>query len=182
MQSLDHDQTSLHMDASPDVVYDLIADVTRMPEFSPEILSCTWLDGADGPAVGARFAARNRVASGFTWTNKPVVKVADAPRRFVIARTEPFAGTIEWRYDIAPDGDGTLLTESYEVTKRITPVGWFIIGVLGRCKNRRAELRAGMEQTLERMRAVAESSQAEAAQAEKTAPAVEQAPGHAAAG
>lgn len=156
MQSLDRDQTSLYMAASPADVYALVADVTRMPEFSPEILSCTWLDGADGPKVGARFAARNRVASGFAWTNKPVVTVVDAPRRFAIARTEPFAGTVEWRYDFTPDGDGTMVTESYEVTKRITPIGWFIISVLGRCKNRRAELRAGMEETLERMRAVVE--------------------------
>lgn len=160
MQSLDRDQISMHMDASPAVVYDLVADVTRMPEFSPEILSCTWLDGADGPAVGARFAARNRVASGFAWTNKPVVTVVEPARRFAIARTEPFAGTIEWRYDFAPDGDGTLVTESYEVTKRITPIGWFVISVLGRCKDRRTELRAGMEQTLERMRAVAEANDA----------------------
>ena len=34
----------------------LIADVTRTPEFSPEVSTCRWLDGAAGPAVGARFA------------------------------------------------------------------------------------------------------------------------------
>ena len=35
-----------------ETVYELVADVTRMPEFSPEIRRCSWLDGATGPAVG----------------------------------------------------------------------------------------------------------------------------------
>ena len=55
MQTLDHDQVVLEIDAPPEVVYDLVADVTRTPEFSPEVRRCTWLDGATGPAVGARF-------------------------------------------------------------------------------------------------------------------------------
>jgi hypothetical protein len=166
MQSLDRDQISLHMDADPADVYALVADVTRMPEFSPEIMSCTWLDGADGPAVGARFAARNKVASGFAWTNKPVVIAAEAPHHFAVSRTEKIGGTVEWHYVFEPDGGGTKVTESYEVTKRIPALGWFLIGVIARCKDRRAELRAGMEQTLVRMRAVAEAGSAGKAPAE----------------
>jgi hypothetical protein len=45
-------------------VYAVIADVTRIPEFSPVILECRWLDGVTGPAVGARFAARNKFSRG----------------------------------------------------------------------------------------------------------------------
>jgi hypothetical protein len=156
MQSIDRDQVSLHMDASPADVYALVADVTRMPEFSPEILSCTWLDGATGPAVGARFAARNQVA-GFKWTNKPVVIATEAPRHFAISRTEKMGGTVEWHYRFEPDGEGTRVTESYEVTKRIPALGWFFIGLVARTKDRGGDMRRGMEQTLERMRAVVES-------------------------
>ncbi len=61
MQTLDTDRVSIHIDARPEEVYDIVADVTRTPEFSPEILKCTWLDGATGPTVGARFAAVNKV-------------------------------------------------------------------------------------------------------------------------
>ena len=152
IQDLDHDSVSLHMDARPEVVYALVADVTRTPEFSPEILECTWLDGATGPAVGARFKARNKVPNRPSWTNKPVVTVVDPGRRFSFARTEPFAGTVEWTYAFEPDGAGTLVTESYTVTRKLGRVGWFIIGVLFARRNRRADLRAGMEQTLQRMR------------------------------
>jgi hypothetical protein len=156
VQSLDHDSVSAHIDASADVLYGLVADVTRMPEFSPEIRRCRWLDGATGPVVGARFAAVNKVQRGPAWTNKPVVTVAEPGRVFAFARTERFAGTVEWTYRFEPEGDGTRLTESYEVTRPITRIGWFVIGGLFGRKDRRADLHAGMEQTLERMRAVAE--------------------------
>ncbi len=153
-QPFDHDSVSLRMDAPPDEIYAIVADVTRTPEFSPEIIECTWLDGATGPAVGVRFKARNKVPNRPAWHNKPVITVADPGRRFRFARTEPFAGTVEWTYDFEADGDGTLVTESYEMTKPLTPVGWFIIGTLFARKDRRADLRAGMEQTLQRMQGV----------------------------
>lgn len=158
IQSLTHDTVRTHIDASPDTVYALVSDVTRTPEFSPEILECTWLDGATGPAVGARFKARNKVANRPAWFNKPVVTVVEPGRRFSFARTEAFAGTVEWTYIFEPDGDGTLVTESYDVTKQLHPIGWFIIGVLFGRKNRQDDLRSGMEQTLERLRAVAEQN------------------------
>jgi hypothetical protein len=130
MQTLDRDSVSTYMEASPDVVYDLVADVTRMAEFSPEILRCTWLDGATGPAVGARFAAVNHVRHRPAWTNKPVVTVARPGRVFAFARTEKFAGTVEWTYRFQPEGTGTRVTESYEVTRPVTAIGWFVIGQL----------------------------------------------------
>jgi hypothetical protein len=156
MQTLDHDQVTLHIDAPPDAVYALVADVTRTPEFSPEILRCTWLDGATGPAVGARFEAVNKVTRGPAWKNRPVVIAAQPAREFAFSRTEKFSGTLVWRYGLEPDGNGTRLTESYEVTQPISRLGWFIIGRLFGCRDRRAELRAGMQQTVERIRETAE--------------------------
>jgi hypothetical protein len=151
-----HDTVSLHMAAPAQDIYELVADVTRTPEFSPEILSCTWLDGATGPAVGARFAARNKVPNRPAWTNKPVVTVVEPGRRFAFERSEPFGGTVRWTYEFAPDGAGTKVTESYEVTKPLHPIGWFVIGVLFNRKDRTADLNAGMRETLERVRAVVE--------------------------
>lgn len=158
MQSLDRDSVGIHIEAKPDAVYEIVADVTRTPEFSPEILSCAWLDGATGPAVGARFVARNKVPNRPAWNNKPVVTVVEPGKKFAFARTEKFAGTVEWIYEFAPDGDGTLVTESYEVTRPLSPVGWFIIGTLFARKDRRTDLRTGMEQTLQRLRTAAEAA------------------------
>lgn len=156
MQTLDRDQVSLYIDAPPQVVYALVADVTRTPQFSPEVQRCTWLDGATGPAVGARFEAVNKVSRGPAWKNRPVVVAAQPGREFTFRRTEKFSGTLVWRYQLQPDGDGTQLTESYEVTRPISRLGWFIIGRLYGGHDRRAELRAGMQQTLDRIRHTAE--------------------------
>ncbi|MEZ7128661.1 SRPBCC family protein [Nonomuraea sp. AD125B] len=157
MQTLDHDQVSLYVEAPPEAVYDLVSDVTRTPEFSPEILRCTWLDGATGPAVGARFEAVNKVRRGPAWKNRPVVVEARPGREFAFSRTEKFAGTLVWRYRLEPDGPGTRLEESYDVTEPLTRLGWFIIGTLFGCHDRRAELREGMRRTLERIRETAEA-------------------------
>jgi uncharacterized protein YndB with AHSA1/START domain len=157
-QQLDHDQASIVIDASPEAVYAVISDVTRTPEYSPEVVSCEWLDGTDGPRVGARFEARNKVGRGPAWSNKPVVTAAEPGREFAFARTEKFAGTVEWRYLLSPEGTGTRVVESYDVTAPLTRLGWFIIGGLYGRTNRREDLRTGMERSLERLKRLVETS------------------------
>lgn len=127
MQNLDRDEVSGYVDAPPAEVYDLVSDVTRTPEFSPEVQRCTWLPPATGPAVGARFVAVNKVARGPSWRNKPVVTVAEPGREFAFSRTEPLSGTVVWRYRLKPEGSGTRVTESYEVTRPVTRLGWLLI-------------------------------------------------------
>lgn len=157
-QVLDHDELTVHIDARPSDVYALLADVTRMPEFSPEVLECVWADPAAGPVVGARFTATNKLPGRPPWKNHPMVTKADPAREFEISRTEKFAGTVVWNYRLEPDRDGTLLTESYTVTEPITRFGWFIIGTLFGGKDRRTALRTGMVETLRRLAEVAEQS------------------------
>ena len=162
IQQLTHDTVSLLISADPDTIYQLVADVTRTPEFSPEIVECRWLNGATGPAVGAQFKARNKMPRRPTFSNKPVVTVVEPGRAFAFARTEPFGGTVEWRYDFTPSGAGTLVVESYTVTKPVSRIGWFIIGTLFGRKDRQADLHRGMTLTLERLRHAAEQQPATA--------------------
>lgn len=150
-QDLTTDTVERYIEASPEAVYDLIADITRTPERTPDVVSCEWVDGATGPAVGARFKAVNHQGRGPNWANKPVVTVADPGREFSFSRTEPFAGTILWRHRFEPEGTGTRMIESYEVTKPISRVGWFILGTLYGLKDRRSELRESMERSLDRV-------------------------------
>ena len=156
MQTLDHDEVSTVVAAPPEVVYDLVADVTRMPEFSPEITSCRWLDGANGPAVGARFASVNTNARGKSWKNRPVVTAAEPGQAFAVTRSEPFAGTITWRYRFEPVDGGTRVVESYEVEKPVSRIGWFVIERIFGDRDRRTALHAGMRTTLERLKLAAE--------------------------
>ena len=150
-QDLTTDTVERYIEATPEALYDLISDVTRTPERTPDIVRCTWLDGAVGPAVGARFKALNKQGRGPNWSNKPVVTVADRGREFSFTRTEPFAGTILWRHRFEPEGTGTRVIESYEVIKPIRAMGWFIIDTLYGMKDRRAELHQSMVASLERV-------------------------------
>ena len=158
MQHLDRDEVSLLIQAPAEEIYALVADVTRTPEFSPAVVRCTWLDGATGPAVGARFEAVNTTEAGKTWKNRPVVTVALPGREFAFSRTEPFAGTLLWRYRFTPQDGGTWVTESYEMTAPVSRLGWFIIERIFKAGDVPAGLRAGMQTTLERLRATAERS------------------------
>lgn len=157
MQSLDHDEVSTVVNAEPAAVYALVADVTRMPEFSPELRECRWLGGATQPQVGARFAARNKVRRGPSWVNKPVITTVEPGRVISWARTEPFAGTVEWTYRFDPHAEGTVVTESYRVTKPVGRIGWLIVTSMTP-GDRAAQLREGMDATLRRIKEVAESS------------------------
>jgi hypothetical protein len=156
MQQLDRDEVSLVIQASAEKIYGLVADVTRTPEFSPAIVRCTWLDGATGPAVGARFEAVNTTGGGKTWKNRPVVTAAVPGREFAFSRTEPFAGTLQWRYRFLPEDGGTRVVESYDVTRPVTRLGWFVIERIFKAGDVPAGLRVGMQTTLERLRATAE--------------------------
>jgi hypothetical protein len=159
MQTLDRDQVTTRIEAPPDRVYALVADVTRTPELSPEVVSCAWLDGATEAAVGSRFEAVNKGRRGPTWKNRPVVLAAEPGREFAFSRTEKLSGTVVWRYRLAPEGAGTQVTESYEVTRPVSRIGWFVIERLFGGRDRRSDLRHGMEETLERLRQVAEREQ-----------------------
>jgi ribosome-associated toxin RatA of RatAB toxin-antitoxin module len=150
MQTLDRDERSAVVPAPADRLWELVADVTRTPQMSPEVTACRWLDGAAGPAVGVRFEATNTV-KGRSWKNRPVVTAVEPGRLFAFERTEPFAGAVGWRWTFAPVDGGTRATVAYEVTRPITRVGWFVIERVFRCGDRRVELGAGMEQSLRRL-------------------------------
>lgn len=156
MQQLTSDSVDIIIEAPPETVYALITDINKMAAYSPELVSCRWLNGATGPAVGARFEAVNKLPISRPWKNRPVVVTFQPPREFAISRTEPFAGTVVWRYQLQPVEAGTRLVESYEVTRPVTRVGWFIIERLFHGRDRRSALRAGMNETLVRLKEAAE--------------------------
>ena len=54
-----HDSVTIHMSAPPEQVWDLVSDVTRIGSYSPETFEAEWIDGATGPAVGAKFRGTN---------------------------------------------------------------------------------------------------------------------------
>lgn len=160
-QELTTDTVDRYIEASPEAVYDLISDVTRTPERTPDIVRCEWLDGATGPAVGARFKSTNRQGRGPNWSNKPVVTVATPGEEFSFTRTEPFAGTILWRHWFVAEGTGTRMYQSYEVIRPISAMGWFIIDTLYGMKDRQTDLRLSMTRSMDRVAELVEAAPVE---------------------
>jgi hypothetical protein len=137
-------QATIHINATPEAVYALISDVTRMGDWSPETTSCEWLDGATGPAVGARFKGTNKMGPA-KWSTSPTVTVAEPGKAFAFD-----TGGTEWRYDLTPDRGGASVTESFRVTNGLVKaVGPFI--------GRKNSLVRGMQLTLERIKVAAEA-------------------------
>lgn len=100
---------SIVVPASPEVVYDLVADVTRMGAWSPICTACWWDEG-QGPQAGSWFTGRNEVP-GRTWETRSVVTVAERGREFTF---RVGGSLVQWSYGFAPVPEGTELTESWE--------------------------------------------------------------------
>jgi hypothetical protein len=104
---------SILVNRSPEELYDLVADVTRMGEWSPVCKACWWDEGA-GPRVGATFTGRNELPER-TWETTSEVVAADRGKEFAWVVT--VTGT-RWGYTFTPTAGGTELTESWEFPPR----------------------------------------------------------------
>lgn len=152
---------SIRVAASTERVYDLVSDVTRTGEWSPECRSCEWTDGGAG-RVGDRFLGHNDDGER-QWTTTSEVVVADRPERFewaVLVDKLP-GGGVHWAYSIEPaDGGGTRLTEEWifpaEARDRYDDF-WDGEGPTKRTM-RRERASAGIPTTLRRIKEVAEGT------------------------
>jgi Polyketide cyclase / dehydrase and lipid transport len=149
-------RVATNIDVSPEVLYGLVSDVRRMGEWSPECRRCEWIDGATGPAVGARFKGSN--AHGLArWSTTTKVAAAESGREFAFVTGHLGRDMTKWSYRFEPASNGTVVTESFEMLR---DVPWyfrlgdrFLMGV----KDRRADLEKSMTETLQRLKVASEN-------------------------
>ena len=150
-------QAQVHVQASPERVYGILSDLTRMGEWSPECYRCEWLDGATGPASGARFKGYNR-RGWLRWSTTCTVTDAEPGKAFAFETSLPMfrrrGAQTRWRYEIEPAEGGVVLTESFEWLWYFAVVVW--LSFRGPRK-RIAAREENMRQSLERIKAIAES-------------------------
>lgn len=146
-------QESIQIAAAPSVVYDLIADVTRMGAWSPECYRCELLDGATAAVVGAKFRGYNRLGR-FRWVTTAVITAAERGREFAFTVVHDETGREEtaWRYRFEPSLGGMRLTESFEFLW--CPVGNRVVELF---VPRGSQVNRGIHQTLQRIAATAEA-------------------------
>lgn len=147
-------EVSVRMAAPPETVWDLVSDVTRIGEFSPETFEARWTRGSTGPELGATFAGHvKRNGVGPTYWVPCTVTRCEPQRVFEFAVGTSSMTVNNWGYRLEPDGDGTVVTEYFRLEPSLPIRAYWLL--LGRLRGRTNE--RGMRTTLERMRTVVEA-------------------------
>lgn len=94
--------------APPNAVWELITDLDAPGKWSPEYNGGTWLDGATGAALGARFEGRNSIGER-TWTSTSTVTVFLPGVTYAWATGDAESPGAVWRHDLTETGDKTVL-------------------------------------------------------------------------
>jgi uncharacterized protein YndB with AHSA1/START domain len=149
-------EATITIAASPEDVYDLVADITRMGEWSPVCTAGEWLDDA-------RTSFRGTNAMGdFTWQTTCRIDVAERGKEFTFVNRGQNGNEelVRWSYTFAPVPGGTELTESWKVLPEYEPsmarllpdmnLEDYLDGV-------KPTTQAGMAETLANVKAAAES-------------------------
>ena len=137
------------VEAPPETVWALVADITRMGEWSPETRRAEWIDGATGPDVGARFQGHNQRGPVARWTTTCTVTECEPGRVFAFSVDNPTRST--WRYSFVPSEHGTMVTEMVELGRPMPlHVRAFLLGTAG-VLDRDADLKRSIEKTLARL-------------------------------
>ena len=143
---------SVVVDAPPDAVWEVVSDVARMPEWSPE-LRRLFVIGDKRPRVGMNLLGINRRGFAAWPTTSKVVRFE--PGRAVAWKTRESGAT--WTYELQPEDGGTRLTGRRDLadftlgTKLMAPV-------IGGAEGHDQELADGIRATLERIKATIEST------------------------
>lgn len=149
------DSVTVHMNAPAGLIWNLVSDVTRIGEYSPETFEAEWLDGATRAEVGARFRGHvKRNGRGpVYWTNCKVT-ASEPGVVFEFMVEGPKGRPVNtWRYELHGTGQGTDVTESFQLSEALPfKIYWTVMG-----RWRGKTNRTGMQTTLERIKVVAEA-------------------------
>jgi uncharacterized protein YndB with AHSA1/START domain len=141
------------IDAPPSRVWAALTDLSRMPEWSPELVRMVPLKPG-GLKVGQQYLGINR-RKAVIWPTRSVVAVLE-PEQALAWDTR--SSGARWIYELSPDGAGTRVVHRRPVPRRLTLLSKvFTPLALGGSDEHADELEHGMAQTLARLKAAVES-------------------------
>jgi uncharacterized protein YndB with AHSA1/START domain len=144
-------QAQIDIDAPPAKVWELVSDRRLMPRWSPQCRAMLAL----GPLrPGKRTVNVNRRGLLFWPTTSQVIEfIPECKLAFHVDQNNTV-----WTYELEPTASGTRLTESRHAENGVTAVSNLMIGTLmGGVSNFEDELIEGMNASLARIKAAAES-------------------------
>ena len=121
---------TVNVQAPPEPIWDLVSDVTKIGRYSPETFEAEWIDGATGPAVGAKFRGhvRRNGRGPVYWTTCTVIR-CEPGREFAFGVGNGDKHLNVWSYTLEPKGDTTDVTESFELADNLgLKVYWALLG------------------------------------------------------
>ncbi|WP_020673803.1 SRPBCC family protein [Amycolatopsis nigrescens] len=95
----------------PDQVWPWVADITTPCRFSSELKGAEWVDTSVAPEVGSRFVGFNWHRAMGDWETTSVVVEYEESKVFAWAVGDVENPSASWRFELVPDGDGTLLRQ-----------------------------------------------------------------------
>jgi len=145
-------EASIHIDAPPARVWQIVSDQRRMNEFSPETFRQKFF--GDEIGLGTRSINLNK-RKGFFWPTASRITEFVPEKRLAFRVYGP--GDV-WSYDLEPEGGGTRVVERRELVggRRTIASKLTAALALGGIEEHDVELQAGMETTLARIKAEAE--------------------------
>lgn len=147
-------ETAIEIAAPPERVWDLIADVRRMSEWSPQVDSTRLRSGFDEVGLGTRFTNRNSLGE-LVWTTHAEV-VRFAPAAELAFRVEE--NWVVWSFSLEPSGAGTRVTQRRRAPDGISQLSYDLTeGFMGGQEAFTESLRAGMASTLAALKQAAEA-------------------------
>jgi hypothetical protein len=110
-----HGHASLHVDADPTSVFDLITDVDRLPEWNRAIE--TVVERPDALAEGAQWTVRMHPPRLPRWGSVSRVEHIDRDGRWFAYETRNTDGNpsyVRWGWKVDTDGDGTTVSVTWD--------------------------------------------------------------------
>ena len=116
-EAIHSQHASIEIDASPETVYGMVSDITRMGEWSPEAVGGRWIDGGTGQ-VGDWFMGENEVPER-SWERECQVAAAEPGQEFTFVVGGMDANCTWWSYELEPtEAGGTKVTENWWMVNR----------------------------------------------------------------
>jgi hypothetical protein len=141
--------------ASTEVIWSLVGDPRRTPEWSPVCHRIDWLGPAAQPEAGARFVGHNKL-NGFRWKRECRIGTYAPESEIAYSTFVKGRESTRWRYRLtATDEGGVEVEEAYQVVSLPTWVS-LLRKLPGAMKKTERDVQDNLSESLRRLKELAE--------------------------
>ena len=155
-------EAELLIEAPLATVWQLVCDIQTPARFSSEFQGGEWLDGATGPALGARFRGHNFHEARGSWQSESTICEFEPERAFGWDVGDPARPAARWRFSLERAGSSIRLTQWMQIGPGESGISQLIEQMPDKehriLRRRLAEHHANMTATLAGIKSAAEAA------------------------